>query len=162
MQGKLQISRREESGTTVISLQGILTGDADLGALFKDVKGRVVVSLKNLSRLDPSGISAWIEALAGMPEDVELELEDCPPQVVRKMNVIANLAPPGTVKSFLMPYFCIKCSKEFSVRLSVGILVKQGVNVPEIKCPKCENQLEFASIAGRYLFFLENLETSKK
>jgi DNA-directed RNA polymerase subunit RPC12/RpoP len=162
MQDKLQISRREESGTTFISLQGILNGDANLSNLFKDVKGRVVVSLKYMSRLDPSGISAWIEALAGMPEDADLELEDCPPQVVRKMNVIANLAPPGTVKSFLMPYFCIKCSKEFSVRLSVGVFVKQGVKVPEIKCPRCKNQLEFASIPGRYLFFLENKETSRK
>lgn len=156
MNSKLKIERREESGTTRLSLKGIIDEDADFEAAFADLKPTVLINLEGIDLINSCGVREWVQAIKVFPKHGRVLFEKCAPRIVEQVNYVANFLGSGEIVSFYAPYFCPKCKKEANILLTVeGLLRSKPVKAPVEKCPACKAQMEFDDIEDEYFAFLE-------
>jgi len=155
MNEKLIVEKEEKAGVATISLKGILDGSANLDELFTDTPAKIVVNLRDVQYINAQGIGQWLRAINALPKNKKLALQDCLPQFVRKCNVIQGFRGDGEIQSFMAPYHCAPCDREFNVKLTPEKHFKGELKIPKIKCPKCQDPLVFASVPEKYFDFME-------
>ena len=72
-------------------------------------------------------------------KDAEVFFEDCPPLVVRQMNMVPSFLGKAKVLSVHVPYFCDNCEKEKLVLITKDKFAQGKGIVPEtIPCEFCK------------------------
>jgi DNA-directed RNA polymerase subunit RPC12/RpoP len=95
-----------------------------------------------------------------LPEGVKLILENCPPSIIEQVNHIKNFLGDNKIKSFYAPYFCSNCKTEHNIFFEVKNLPSQKMKeAPEIKCPQCQEIMEFEEVEEEYFSFLNKNQT---
>jgi len=136
------------------SLEGIINEFAKFQPLFDYDGPSIILNLKQISRINSTGVREWINAIEKVSKDVEIFFEDCPPVVVYQMTMIPNFTARAKVLSVFAPYYCAECGHQEDILINMeGFNLDDGL--PERKCPECQSEMEFDDDEESYFYFLE-------
>jgi hypothetical protein len=78
---------------------------------------------------------------------------NCPSILVQQINLVQGLLPAdGEILTFMAPYFCEKCDKEYSVLINSKDI--REFKAPQTKCPIDSSVLDFDAIEKQFFTFL--------
>lgn len=143
----------DSGNNTQVTLFGIIDEDTDFSALLKLKNSPVVFNFKNITSINSCGIRTWVNFIKEFSTAV-VEFTECPPLVVRQMNMVPSFLGKAIVNSVFVPYICDSCDHEQSKLVSVADF-KKGVPVPEtIQCEKCNSdEMEIDGNVKQYFAF---------
>lgn len=148
-----------------IDLSGTIGETYELFHLdFRGVK-HTTLNFEKTTYLNSVGVKSWINWLSRVVPPLVLTYTHCPRLIINQINMVAGFLPRGSsVQSFYVPYHCEKCSAEKSLLLESGTGFTAGdaiskqpkINAPdEVKCDKCQSEMEMDVIFASYFKFLE-------
>ena len=143
-----------ESGTgNHVNLIGIIDEDTDFSALLKLKTSPVVFNFKNITSINSCGIRTWVNFVKEFPEG-NVTFIECPPLVVRQMNMVPSFMGKAKVESVFVPYVCDSCEHEQN-KLVLVSEYKKGISIPEtIQCEKCQSEeMEMDGNVKQYFSF---------
>lgn len=149
-----------------VSISGMIDEGSDFSKLFKKKHDVLFLDLKQIQRINSSGVRKWVLALDKL-RDVEIHYINCSFSVVDQLSMVPEfLNKKCFVESFDARYVCENCNVSHTVTLVVGYDIQPGekkyVDGPERFCPTCKQKMEFDHNPDSYLFFLSNLSIKKK
>lgn len=156
----LDLKAEKVNGTTHLVVSGEIDEECNIGETFKQLDGRVVVNLRNVSYVDSSGLREWIKAISNVPARCQLELHEVSVRFVYQLNMSLNARGRGRVVSFMAPYYCGRCEKRRDVLLVPEAHAKDlgradAIAVPTQKCPDCGQVLIFDELPEEFFLFLK-------
>jgi len=143
-------------GLTLVTIRGEVDENANLGKLGSSMKGRVILDLADVRRINSAGVREWVNFVRNLPDVEAMEFVRCSPTIVNQLNMIYNFRGQAAVRTFFAPYLCEHCDVEVDVLLDVNVhfVAKDPSLVPEFQCQHCGNPLEFDDIPERYFAFI--------
>ena len=149
-----------------VSINGSIDESADFSSLFEKKHEILFLDLKNISRINSSGVRKWVLALEKL-KDIEIHFMNCSFSIVEQLSMVPEFLTKKTfVDSFDARYVCENCNTSHTFSLVVGYDIKLGepkyTDGPERFCPTCKAKLEFDHNPDSYLYFLSVLKNKKK
>jgi len=137
------------------SLSGVINEFAKFQPLFDYEGPQIILNLKDVSRINSTGVREWINAIEKISDDIEIFFEDCPPVVVYQMTMIPNFTARAKVLTVYAPYYCTECGHQEDILIKMeGFSLDDGL--PDVKCPSCrEAEMEFDDDEESYFYFME-------
>lgn len=152
----LNFSKMEADGKTVYKLDGVINEEVDLGFMSELPAGPVVINTKDVERINSCGVREWIQALKTVPDGVNLEYTECSPAFLDQINMISNFTGDGEVKSIYVPYVCESCDGKKDVLVDFSEALKDDeLELPEITCTDCDEEMELGDDPDQLFSFLE-------
>ena len=149
VQDKFKFEQIIRGETKVVVFKGIIDEDTDFTPISK-LGDSLTFNFKNVESINSLGVRAWVNFIKLM-KDKEISFEECPPIIVRQMNMIPSFTGNAKVHSVYVPYVCDNCDSESLV------LVKndQFSTVSETaRCENCkEGEMEFDGTPEQYFAF---------
>ncbi|MBM4303659.1 MAG: hypothetical protein FJ112_04970 [Deltaproteobacteria bacterium] len=138
-----------------IKLIGIIDENADFSSLLKLKGQNISFDFKDVSSINSCGIRTWVnfmKELTGTP----IEFVECPPLVVRQMNMVPSFLGSAVVTSVYIPYVCDECDHEQQQKISIQDY-KSGLKIAQtITCEKCSsNTMELDGNVKQYFAFVK-------
>jgi hypothetical protein len=149
--------RKVHGGHTYLRLSGNLA-TLPSEALAMASVGTTVVDLASII-FDPAEVSAWRTyvqlALARLPS---LQLLNCPPGFLESAVTVEDLRDRLKVRTFAMPYECLRCETTMAYLVDVAENLEQLVGgvAPAASCPHCQSQL-IAVVSPEQMEFMRSL-----
>ena len=136
----------------IILLKGIIDEDTNFDKILS-VDSPLVFNFKNVASINSCGIRSWVNFLKEL-SGKEVIFEECPPLIVRQMNMVPSFVGEAKVTSIFLPYVCDACDKEKHVLKEIEEL--QG-EIPETMDCDCEEkgEMELDAHPKQYLAFLK-------
>ncbi len=106
------------------------------------------VNLGGVTRLNSTGVREWLRFVRELKIDTFV-LEECTVPFVQQIGMIFNMAPPSSVLSIYLPFFCQACNHSVSV-LAATQAARDVATTPD-RCPKCGGDMEFDELPEVYL-----------
>ncbi len=149
-----------------VSISGMVDENADFSPLFTKKLQLLFLDLKQINRINSSGVRKWVLALDKL-KDVEIHYINCSFSIVDQLSMVPEfLTKKSFVESFDARYVCENCNTSNTITLVVGYDIQPGLakylDGPERFCPTCKEKMEFDHNPDSYLFFLSNLSNKKK
>jgi len=147
---------KERPGYTAVELSGELNEDVDLRDLGRRLKGRVVLHLGGVRRINSSGVREWMDFIRIVSSGADVTLSHCRPAIITQLNMIANFGAEARVSSFFAPYTCARCDREEEKLVSIDTHFESRdyTRMPRFQCSACEGSMRFDEVVDRYLSFL--------
>jgi len=141
---------------TMVELIGELTESSDLEALRTRLKGKVMLNLAAVRRVNSTGVREWVNFMRELTKTNEVTLTHCSNAIVTQLNMIYNFRGGAKVRSFLAPYICTRCDREEDKLIDVRQHFPGGdyAQMPRFTCDVCQSVLEFDEVIDTYLGFL--------
>lgn len=150
------------SGILTVYLVGVMDEDA----LYDEVKeqtGPLCFNWKDVLSINSYAIRNWVNFINEL-KSMRIFYEDCPPLIVRQMNMIPSFKGHAEVRSVQIPYACDNCDDQSLVLFDGnGQGLKTGTNPSDLKLPtghSCEEckkgKPEFDESVEEYFAFLES------
>ncbi len=131
---------RSSDGTIVV-----LKGRIDETTNFDDARTATKLDLRGVTGIGSRGLLQWLRFIHSM-NGRKLEMIACPEVLVRAATEIAGVLEGTIVKSFLVPFECIACSKDaYAERTPEAVF-----QPPTERCQECGQPLQFAGIPEQY------------
>jgi phage FluMu protein Com len=153
----VKITKEQKGNILAVKLVGDIEEMVDFEGMIGPVTGELHVYCRDIPRINSTGVKAWILYFQKLTtRKVTFKFFECSPAIVQQINLILNFTCGGAVESLYVPYACPKCKF-----LSIGLfqtaeLRKIWHNLPEPKCPKCQQaQAQFDDIPEEYFGFLD-------
>lgn len=142
----------EMGDKTHVKLIGSIDEDTDLTPLLKLKNSSVVFHFQEINSINSCGIRTWVNFIREFGGSIEFQ--ECPPLIVRQMNMVPSFLGKARVDSVFVPYVCDGCDNEEMVLVSVEEY-KKGTPVPETTpCNKCQSQdMEMDGNVKQYFAF---------
>jgi len=160
---KLSVIKEEFDDALLLAFKGNIDENAFFGRIFETDKKKIVVNLLGVKRINSCGVREWVNAIKEIPPDKQLEFVECSSLMVKQFNMITNFAGHGKIISFIAPYFCSRCNKQFEKLIVLSDYLEEllSLNAPTFPCPECRGNLEFDDLEDRYFqFILRQEETA--
>ena len=141
-----------------VHLNGDIDENADLYDLHPQLRGKVVLDLGGVRRINSAGVREWVNFIhEAEPLTDGISLLKCSPAIVMQMNMISNFRGTANVSSFFAPLVCPAChiERDELIELTPELAAALPGELPEFKCPKCGALLELDDIPERYFAFLK-------
>jgi len=146
------------SGILTVYLVGIMDEDS----LYDEVKeqtGPLCFNWKNVLSINSCAIRNWVNFINEL-KSMRIFYEECPPLIVRQMNMVPSFKGHADIRSVEMPYVCANCDSEKLVLFDgngQGLKTGGKLNLPPgINCENCKKgKLEFDESVEEYFAFLE-------
>lgn len=135
-------------------LEGVINEFAKFEPLYEFKGPQIVLNLKEVTRINSTGVREWINALEKIDEDIEVVFEECPPIVVYQMTMIPNFTARVKVRSVYSPYFCPECEYQEDVLTKMDEFNPED-GLPKVECKECGAEMEFDDDEESYFYFLE-------
>jgi anti-anti-sigma regulatory factor len=149
VQDKFKFEQIIRGDTKVVVFKGTIDEDTDFTPITK-LGDSLTFNFKNVESINSLGVRAWVNFVK-LLKDKDICFEECPPIIVRQMNMIPSFTGNAKVLSVYVPYVCDNCDSEDLV------LVKndQFSNVSETaRCENCkEGEMEFDGTPEQYFAF---------
>ncbi len=157
MDTNFSYSKEARNDVTVISLAGTIDEDTTLDDVFTDTGDKVIIDISKINHINSCGIRTWVHAIEKLSSSKDVSFIDCSITMVRQFNMISNFGGNGTIQSFMLPYFCEECDKEYEFTLSKEEYLEKcpDLDAPHFECPSCKNALEFDDLEDKYFHFLK-------
>ena len=148
------------SGILTVYLVGIMDDDA-LYDEIKEQTGPLCFNFKEVISINSIAIRNWVNFVNEL-KSMRIFYEECPPLIVRQMNMVPSFKGHAEVRSVQLNYACDKCDHEelFTFDgngkgMATG-QISESQLPPEKTCENCKKgQLEFDESVEEYFAFLE-------
>ena len=139
----------------VIILKGVIDEDTNFERIIK-LGGPYIFNFREIVTINSLGIRSWVNFLKELG-DTQILYEECPPMIVRQLNMIPSFQGQAQVISIFVPYACGNCEKEHLELMDSEQLVHPEQNLLEgAKCTKCgDGELEFDGHPKQYFAFTQ-------
>lgn len=146
---KFDVTKRDIEN--VVHLIGIIDEDT----VFDDIltiDSPIVFNFSKITSINSCGIRNWVNFLKNLKEK-KVFFEECPPIIVRQMNMVPSFKQHAKVLSVYVPYVCDTCDTEKLV------LVKEsemgGTAIEEaLPCDNCDHgEMELDGQKEQYFAF---------
>ena len=137
----------------VVLLNGVIDEDTDLSALNK-MQGPLTFNFKGVTSINSCGVRNWVNFIKAI-EGREISYEECPPLIVRQMNMVPSFTGQAQVRSVFVNYVCDKCEKEKWVLISSDEFKTGAKNIKETLPCDCngKGEMEFDGHPKQYFAF---------
>ena len=150
---KLKIEKIMVDGQPQLKLKGVIDEDASFDVIKKE-NGPLYLNLSEVTGINSLGIRNWVnlwKELSGR----EIFYIECPPVIVRQMNMIPSFSGQAKVVSVFVPYVCDNCETEKLVLVGQQELSLSSPKVAEsFSCENCKNgEMELDGNPKQYFAF---------
>lgn len=137
----------------IIYLKGTVDEDTDFNALLK-TDAPLRLNFSGITAINSCGIRSWVNFLKDLGNK-EIVFEECPPLIVRQMNMVPSFLGKARVASVFAPYICENCEHEKTVLVQEAQF--KGANPQIANTTPCENcqkgEMEFDGQPKQYFAF---------
>lgn len=153
------VERLEADGVRHLHLNGVIDEFSDLSFLHH-LRGRVVVHLAGVRRINSFGVRLWMDGVRAVPEDVDVTYVEVAVPLVEQMNRVRGFFGRGRVESFVAPLACEACGATTArVFTRQECSAEDPPGLPAAVCEICgEGRLGLDDIEEVYLAFLREPE----
>lgn len=133
----------------IVMLRGVIDEDTNFSQIAK-LGNSLVFNFKGITSINSLGVRSWVNFVKSIP-NVEIFLEECPPLIVRQLNMVPSFKGHAQVISVYVPYVCDSCDTEVLALVDQ----KQYGNVAEtIPCESCKKgEMELDGHPEQYFAF---------
>jgi len=137
----------------VVQLKGVIDEDAQFEAISK-LGGPLIFNFKGLTAINSCGVRNWVNFLKEI-QKTEITFEECPPLIVRQMNMVPSFVGHAKVSSVYVPYVCDNCDTEKLVLVDHSKFVGRDPEIAEaIPCESCKKgEMELDGHPQQYFAF---------
>ncbi len=137
----------------VIVLKGIIDEDTTFDQI-KKLGGPYVFNFGQLTSINSCGVRSWVNFLKELGA-AKIFYEDCPPLVVRQMNMVPSFTGSAQVLSVFVPFVCDNCESEKWMLLDSDALKSPESQVQQtIQCESCtKGEMAFDGHPKQYFAF---------
>jgi len=148
---RADISKRD--GYTVVSLRGEIDEDTAFDAI-KKAGGPYIFNFKGLASINSCGIRSWVNLLKELGTS-EVFYEECPPLVVRQLNMVPSFLGSAKVLSVFLPYVCDSTEEEKLELMDLRDVKNPAAQVKAmLPCKECaDGEIEFDGQPAQYFAF---------
>lgn len=134
---KFKLNVAQGDGQATIQLGGIIDEDANFDKIPKNITN-LVVNFKDIKSINSCGVRAWVNIMKELSGS-QVQYVDCPPVIVRQLNMVPSFLGHAQVQSVYVPYVCDSCNSEFVIAAKQDQFQPGNVTVPEnMNCPSCQ------------------------
>lgn len=145
---KIQVTKSE--GKSIVFLQGDIDEDSVFDELLA-LGSPVVLDFKDVTSINSCGIRNWVNFLKNLVGR-EIYYQQCPPLIVRQMNMVPSFVGHANVLSVFAPYVCEHCEEEKLVLIDKNGF--KGAIEESFPCTKCkEGVMELDGHPKQYIAF---------
>jgi hypothetical protein len=150
---RLKIDIQSAGGKTKVALKGIIDEDTGFEAL-KKLNTPLVINFQGVTSINSCGIRTWVNVIKDL-SNLEITYEECPPLIVRQMNMVPSFLGHAKVTSAFVPYVCDDCDAETMTLVSADQFTAGNVSVPEsMPCKACgKGEMEIDGNPKQYFAF---------
>jgi hypothetical protein len=151
---KLRIEVVVKENRKTAFLKGVVDEDTVFTPLTK-LGSPLVLNLKDITSINSCGIRSWVNFLKDLGSTVQVSYEECPPVIVRQMNMVPSFMGRAKVISVFAPYVCDNCEKEKMVLINSESFSKGNIQVREnFVCEFCQKgEMELDGQPEQYFAF---------
>ena len=137
----------------VINLAGVIDEDTSFEEI-KKIGGPYIFNFKKLENVNSLGVRTWVNFMKELGK-VQVCYEECPPLIVRQMNMVPSFKGQAQVTSVFVPYVCDACDTEKLVLIQ-GDKLADPSSIPEaFTCDTCKKgEMELDGHPDQYFAFL--------
>lgn len=147
--------RRDEGPPLQLALSGEIDELSDFASLLRDLGESSLLSLKDVSRINSTGVREWLNFMrAAKEQGRRLILEECSVAIVAQLNMISGFALDADVRSVYAPYVCPECDSAAQRLVDVKPDVHAQVEQP-MPCPSCGCDMDFDELPQHYFAFMK-------
>ena len=150
---KFKYEQKPQGNKKIVQMQGTIDEDANFDAIGK-IAGPLVLNFKSLAAINSCGVRNWVNFLKTIPK-TEIFFEECPPLIVRQMNMVPSFVGHAKVLSVYVPYVCDACDTEKLVLVEAGKFNEGNPEIPEtMTCDSCKKgEMELDGHPQQYFAF---------
>lgn len=150
---KFRFEQSSKGNQKIIQLKGVIDEDATFEAIAK-LGGPLVFNFKSLTAINSCGVRNWVNFLRDM-QKTEITFEECPPLIVRQMNMVPSFVGHAKVSSVYVPYVCDNCDTEKLVLVENAKFTGGNAQIEEvIPCEACKKgEMELDGHPQQYFAF---------
>ncbi|MBI1859309.1 MAG: hypothetical protein HYR96_00110 [Deltaproteobacteria bacterium] len=139
----------------VIMLSGMIDEDTTFDEIMK-LGSPLIFNFKGITAINSCGVRNWVNFLKAFGEN-NAAFEECPPTVVKQMNMIPSFTAGAKIASVYVPYVCDNCDAETMALIDVSKFSKGKFSVKEtIPCEACkEGEMELDGHPAQYFSFIK-------
>jgi hypothetical protein len=150
---KFKFEATSSTGRKVVMLRGVIDEDTDFEPI-KKLGSPLVFNFKGVTSINSCGIRTWVNFLKELGK-TEISYEECPPLIVRQLNMVPSFLGTARVLSVFVPYVCDNCETEKLMPVAADKFAKGTINVPEaFTCDNCKKgEMELDGQREQYFAF---------
>lgn len=150
---KFKIEQVMKGNTRTIMLRGAIDEDTSFQQLMK-LPGTMVFNFRGVTSINSCGVRSWVNFLKDISSR-QVFYEECPPLIVRQMNMVPSFVGHAKVASVFGAYVCDNCDEEKLVLIKDANFSKGKVTIEETTpCQACgEGEMEFDGHPQQYFAF---------
>lgn len=107
---KFRFEQVMKDGKKIILLQGVIDEDTSFATL-SNLGTPITFNFKGIVSINSCGVRSWVNFIKGL-QGGEIHYEECPPLIVRQMNMVPSFVGHAKVASVYVPYVCDNCDAE--------------------------------------------------
>lgn len=143
-----------ENGTQKVYIRGNVDEDAEFESL-KKIEGTLVVNFKDVKTINSCGIRTWVNFLKEI-QGRQVIYEECPPIIVRQMNMVPSFLGSAKVTSIYAPYVSEDTDEEKLVLYTADKFTAPGFKLPETIDGE-DGEMELDGNPQQYLSFSKKM-----
>lgn len=151
----IKVTKDQNANVLTIHLSGTIEETVNLADLIGPVTGELRVDCKEIARINSVGVKGWIKYFQSIQANqVPITFFQCSTAIVEQINLISNFTCGGKVESIYIPFACTSCKSELIALFRTSDLNPDSLQLPELKCTKCDGKAVFDDIEEEYFSFL--------
>jgi hypothetical protein len=151
----VNVTKEQKGNLLSVRLMGSIEESVNFDQLLGPPPPEMEVNCKEIPRINSVGVKAWIKYFqACQAKGTKLRFKECSIAIVEQINLISNFTCGGTVVSLFVPFSCSTCKSELVGLFKSEDLKKMGLNIPDLKCTKCNGKAIFDDIPEEFFSFL--------
>lgn len=146
----------EQGAVKKVLLKGVVDEDTAFDPLLR-MGSPLVLNFKDVASINSCGIRNWVNFLKELGA-TKIVYEECPPLIVRQLNMVPSFAGNATVASVYVPYVCDNCEAEKTLLIgSDKFQNRKELKISEtIPCESCkEGEMELDGHPQQYFAFIK-------
>lgn len=150
---KFSIEETVANNNRVVLLKGVIDEDTNLSPIEK-IADPIQLNLSQVTSINSLGIRSWVNFWKTMANREVYYLE-CPPLIVRQLNMIPSFSGNAKIISVFVPYICDECEAEELKLIQCGHPNWKLADVPEtVPCDQCvDGKMEADGSLKQYFSF---------
>jgi DNA-directed RNA polymerase subunit RPC12/RpoP len=150
------ISREQVDQVLLLRFSGSITEADGFDELHGCRLPEVHVNCKGVTRINTSGIRAWIKCFNELrSRGIKLRFMECSVPIVEQMNLMINFVEEDEIVSLFVPFVCTKCKTESVHPFRAIDLRHMNKQLPQMVCPNCGGRVVFDNVPEEYFVFLD-------
>lgn len=126
---RFKIDIVDEGGKQKVFLRGNVDEDADFEVI-KKITGAITINFRDVKSINSCGIRTWVNFLKEL-SGRQVVYEECPPIIVRQMNMVPSFLGAAKVLSVYVPYVSDETDEEKLVLFAADKFTAPGFTIPD-------------------------------